>query len=60
MNLLMTYMLFESVKRDFLAHPQNISYVDEHALGLGICTDQPVINTSDKSSACGEALANRE
>ena len=54
------YMLFEGVKRDFLAHPQNISYIDEHALGLGIFTDQPVINTSDKISACGEALENCE
>ncbi|KAI0998580.1 hypothetical protein K3495_g9618 [Podosphaera aphanis] len=54
------YMLFESVKRDFPAQPQNRSYVDEHALGPGICPAQPVIIVSDKSSACREALENRE
>ena len=44
------YTLFESVKRDFEVLPENIFNMDEHGLGLGICTNQRIIAVSNKSS----------
>ncbi|KAI1002970.1 hypothetical protein K3495_g5235 [Podosphaera aphanis] len=54
------YTLFESVKRDFHILPENIWNMDEHGLGLGICTYQRIIGASDKSSTYRKAPENRE
>ncbi|KAI0995995.1 hypothetical protein K3495_g12185 [Podosphaera aphanis] len=54
------YSLFESVKRDFDVRLENIWNMDEHGLGLGICTDQRVIGISKKSSSYHETPEDRE
>ncbi|KAI0996078.1 hypothetical protein K3495_g12103 [Podosphaera aphanis] len=54
------YNLFESVKRDFHILPENIRNMDEHELGLGICTNQCVIGASDKISTYRKAFEDHE
>ncbi|KAI1008083.1 hypothetical protein K3495_g153 [Podosphaera aphanis] len=54
------YSLFESVKREFDVRLENIWNMDEHELGLGICTNQRVIGISNKSSTYRETPEDRE
>ncbi|KAI0996858.1 hypothetical protein K3495_g11325 [Podosphaera aphanis] len=54
------YSLFESVKRDFDVRLENIWNMDEHRLGLGMCTNQRVIGISNKSSTDRETPEDRE
>ncbi|KAI0996722.1 hypothetical protein K3495_g11460 [Podosphaera aphanis] len=54
------YTLFESVKRDFHILPENIWNMDEHGLGLGICTKQRIIGASDKISTYRKSPEDRE
>ncbi|KAI0993129.1 hypothetical protein K3495_g15055, partial [Podosphaera aphanis] len=54
------YTLFDSVKRDFQVRPENIWNMNEHGLGLGICTNQQVICVSNKNSAYRKTPEDRE
>lgn len=54
------YTLFEGVKRDFHVRQENIWNMDEHGLGLGICTNQRVICASNKSTTYRKTPEDRE